>query len=266
MKRLRIIEAFVVLLFFGNSIQADVGQIVNGSFEDNNDISDITVQEPNGWDVNIPDTDKFTGYVSTDWPTDGSYNLTLYSQWDQQFEANDLATVSQQVDLADVNKIWFDLRLDTYLFGWDPNIATALLLIDGNAVWESNNVGSDVQGEYPDQAYKVDPNYAEGNPHTLSLGLRVNVGGTLNEFYMTDWDYVEFEFYCGGNGFLAADFSRDCSVDERDLRMLADMWQKIISAENKYNLYPDDDLDPLGVIDFRDFAVFANSWLTSSYD
>ena len=38
MKRLGIIEAFVVLLFFGNSIRADVGQIINGSFEDNNDI------------------------------------------------------------------------------------------------------------------------------------------------------------------------------------------------------------------------------------
>ena len=48
--------------------------------------------------------------------------------------------------------------------------------------------------------------------------------------------------------------------------MLSDMWLKFVEAENKYNLYPDDDLDPLGVIDFRDFAVFANSWLRSSYD
>ena len=208
MKRLGIIEAFVVLLFFGNSIRADVGQIINGSFEDNNDINDITVQEPNGWDVNIPDTNKFGGYVDSNWPTDGSYNLTVYSEWFQTFDANDMATVSQQVD----------------------------------------------------------PNYAEGNPHTLSLGLRVNNAGTLGDYYITQWDYVEFEFYCGSNGFQAADFSRDCYVDERDLRMLSDMWLKFVEAENKYNLYPDDDLDPLGVIDFRDFAVFANSWLRSSYD
>ena len=143
MKRLGIIEAFVVLLFFGNSIRADVGQIINGSFEDNNDINDITVQEPNGWDVNIPDTNKFGGYVDSNWPTDGSYNLTVYSEWFQTFDANDMATVSQQVD----------------------------------------------------------PNYAEGNPHTLSLGLRVNNAGTLGDYYITQWDYVEFEFYCGSNGF-----------------------------------------------------------------
>jgi len=261
MKKVTVIGAIMVMLLLAHWAQAGVSLIRNGSFEDDGWIDDIWETEPNGWDVNGPN-DKFGGYVHAEWPTDGNFNLTLYSEW-VEFEVNDMATVSQEVCLTDVNHIIFDLKLDTY-FGpppsigtvWDPNKCTAVLLIDGNVVWESNSVGSDVRDEYYNRTYTVEEKYKVAGPNTLSLGMRVNVAESLGDYYMTHWDFIGFyDLPCRGDGLLAGDFDRDCYVDMYDLKMLAEQWLEE-EIDEKYDLFEDDE----NFVNFRDFAIFASYW------
>lgn len=259
MKKVAVTGVVMVMLLASNPAQAEVCEIVNGSFEDDDRIYDITAQEPNGWDVNVP-ANKFSGYVYRDWPADGSYNLTVYSQWFETFDVNDMATVSQQVYLADVNQIIFDLKLETYsMTRWDPNKCTAVLLIDDDVVWESSSEGADVRGEYVGQAYTVEDKYKDEGTHKLSLGLRVNVAEMLWDRYVTHWDLVECTLYCGGGGFLAGDFNHDCYVDMSDLKLVADVWLNEIEPDGIYNLFRGDDLAGYGTINFSDFAIYAES-------
>jgi hypothetical protein len=264
MKNAAVIGVIMVMLSAGNPAQAAVGEIINGSFEDDGQIYDIAAREPNGWDVNVP-ANKFGGYVYTDWPADGSYNLTVYSQWFQTFDVNDMATVSQDVYLADVNQIVFDLKLETYsMTPWDPNMCTAVLLIDDNVVWESSNASSDVRGEYFDQTYTVEDKYRDEDPHKLSLGIRVNVAGMLWERYIAQWDFIQCALYCEGAGLSAGDFNRDCRVDMRDLKLVADVWLSELDPHDQYNLFKDDDAGTSGIVNFFDFAIFADTWTGGS--
>ena len=267
MKRAIVVGAVIVMVLAGNNMQAAVSVIVNGSFEDNGYIPDITVQEPNGWsDVNVP-ASQFGGWISNDWATDGSYyNLTLYSYWYAGFEANDIAMVSQEVYLTDVNEIIFDLKLQTYPFNqWDPNKRSAVVMVDNVEVWNSDDYAPNANGEYQDQVIAVD--VADRALHKLSLGIRADVNEALvdaDTFYYTHWDSIEFDIHCGGFGFLLGDFGRDCYVDMSDLQMLASVWLDDIVPENdpngRYNLYRNDEIEPYGSINFFDFAVFANGW------
>jgi len=266
MTKVTVIGVTMVALLAANLAQADVYEITNGSFEDDGWINDITAQEPNGWAVDLP-PGKFRGYVSSDWATDGSHNLTLYSQWWKTFDAGDMATLTQQVDLADANQIVFDLKLETFgVTKWDPNIATAVLLIDEDVVWESNSVGSDIRGEYLDQAYEVENKYRAPGLHSLSLGIRVNVAEMLIGRYVGHWDAFACTYYCGGGGLLDGDFDRDCYVDISDLKLAAEAWLDEVDPDYICNLVRVDDLPGYGTVTFLDFAVYANSWDTDMAD
>ena len=264
MSKEMVIAVALVVLWASDCAWPGVCEVVNGSFEDDGLIEDITVSEPNGWDPNIP-VDKFGGYVDREWPTDGSFNLTLYSEYYADFDANDMATVSQQVYLTDVNQIIFDLKLETY-YGdpWDPNKCTAVLLIDDDVVWESNSVGSDVRDEYYDQTYDVNEIYNDISVHKLSLGLRVNVSEELTDYYKAHWDFVRLGTYCGGFGLISGDINRDCYVDMNDLEMLVEVWLEEVGVNSKYNLFSYG--DPNGIVDFLDFGVLAHNWMRSSYE
>jgi hypothetical protein len=267
MKKTGLVGPLLILLALA-SLAKGVGTIMNGSFEDDGSIDFISVQEPNGWDVNIPNTDEFDGCVLSYWPTGGSsYNLTLYSQSGGSFEANDIATVSQTVDLTDANEVIFDLKLGS-LGGaaWDPAKITAVVLIDGDVVWESNSVGPDVSGEYFGQVYEVNDIYLDGEAHVLSLGLRVNLTiPFLTDFFMSHWDFVTLDVFCDGLGLVPGDIDRDCYVDVNDVRELGQVWLQETGAGSRYNLYPDAN-DPNGLVNFRDYCVLAENWLASSYD
>ena len=78
MKNLIAVGATMLMLFAAGWAQAGVCEIVNGSFEDDGTINDITAQEPNGWDVNAP-SGKFMGETVTSWSTDGRFSLVLSS-------------------------------------------------------------------------------------------------------------------------------------------------------------------------------------------
>jgi len=252
------ISAVMVMLMTVNIVQADVWGLINGSFEDDGHIADITIQEPNGWDVNMP-VGKLKGLVSNAWVTDGSYNLTLHSQSLMVYEANDTATVSQQINLTDANEIFFDLRLGN----WNQNKISALMLIDEDEVWNSNDLGSD---EYYDQAYAVGDKYRDGEIHTLSFGIRVEVSEQLWLSYFSNWDFIECTDFCDGNGLIAGDFNQDCYVDMDDFISIANLWRDELASYDRHNLYKGDDADPNGVINLFDLSLFAGNWLASSYD
>jgi hypothetical protein len=252
MKKTAVIIALMVLLLATNWARADICTIVNGSFEDDGYISDITVKEPNGWDVNMP-TNKFKGYVYNKWVTDGSYNLTLYTQW-VKLDVNDIATVSQQINLMDVNEIIFDVNLATDLFQWDPNKVSAIVLIDNDVVWDSNDLSS---GGYYDQSFTIEDKYRDDGLHKLSFGMRVNVSEKLWRTYYTHWDFIECNLCCGGL-FLPEDFSRDCCVNFPDFAMLANHWLE----QNSPSQY---DLAENGIVDTNDLGVFVDKWLDCSY-
>jgi len=261
------IGAMMTILFATGWVYADVCEIINGSFEDNGQIGDIMTQEPNGWDVNIP-SGKFTGKAEASWSTEGRFSLAISSQWFTAFDANDSAMVSQDVFLDDVNEITFDLKLDTYTgLGWDPNIATAVVMIDDQIVWEPNSVSTDIRGEYLGQSYAVEDKYRDGNPHKLSLGLRINIEAAAGffEFYRVWWDSIGCAVFCDGGGLLAGDFNRDCYVDADDLQQAADVWLFEVDSGDEHNLFRADDLEGFGTINFFDFAVLADNWLQSSY-
>jgi hypothetical protein len=267
MRNLLAIWAMMLMLFAAGWANADVCEIVNGSFEDDGFIDDITAQEPNAWDVNVP-SGQFTGKTDASWSTDGSFSLFISSQWFTAFDANDAAIVSQDVFIDDVNEITFDLKLDTYSgLAWDPNIATVTVMIDDEIVWEPNNASPDIKGEYIGQSYAVEDKYRDGNPHKLSFGLRINIDSQSGffEFYRVRWDSIDCVIYCDGGGFLAGDFNRDCRVDAGDLQQAADVWLLEVESADKYNLFRDDDLAGIGTINFYDLAILADNWLLTSY-
>jgi hypothetical protein len=249
-----------------NWTQDGVCQIINGSFEDDGRIDDITAREPNGWEPNVP-SGKFNGTTDASWSTDGSFSLFLSSLWYKAFDANDTAIVSQDVFLDDVNEITFDLKLDTYFGLWDPNIATVIVMIDDEIVWEPNSANPDIRGEYIGQSYAVQDKYRDGNPHKLSIGLRINIDtqNGFSEFYRVRWDSIDCVIFCDGGGFLAGDFNRDCLVDAGDLQQAADVWLLEVESADKFNLYRDDDSDGFGTINFYDLAILADNWLLTSY-
>ena len=267
MRNLIAIWTMILVLFAAGWANADVCEIVNGSFEDDGRIDDITAQEPNGWEPNVPSS-KFTASTEASWSTDGNFSLYLYSLWFKAFDANDTAIVSQDVFLDDVNEITFDLKLDTYTgLAWDPNIATTVVMIDDEIVWEPNSANLDIRGEYIDQSYTVQDKFRDGNPHKLSVGLRINVDTQSGffEFYRVRWDSIDCVIFCEGGGLLAGDFNRDCIVDAGDLQQAAEVWLLEVESADKYNLFRDDDSAGFGTINFYDLAILADNWLLTSY-
>lgn len=271
MKKAIFMGTVMIVVLFGGWAQAEDCEIKNGSFEEGDPLPPIDPitedDEPNGWDVNLPEG-FFSGRVDINeyWDITGNYCLSIYAINAEFNDVNNIGTVSQEVCFTGVDAIWFDLMMERYFYywlDWDPNTCTAVLLIDDTVVWESNDVGPDVAGEYYNQIYEVNETYKDGGMHKLSVGLRVNVTGKLGDFYFTHWDFVRFgDLPCGGHGYLPEDFSKDCYVDMKDLKMLVDeeVWLQPAEPNNIiYNLFDDD------VIDFRDFAIFANVWLGTSY-
>ena len=259
----RIVLMAVIIMLLSGKSQAGVSVVVNGSFENDGPINPITEEDtPQKWwcDANLP-SGQFGGSVSdTGWATHGDCYLALYSYDWEEFDVNDMAIISQWVELEDVNEIIFDVNLSTYWDEpWDPAKRTAVLLIENKIVWESSNEGADVRGDYFDQTYTVDPNYKVPGLQKLSLGIRANVYEFMSfVYYRVQWDFVKFDTHCGGFGYLPEDLNQDCYVNMLDLEMLAGQWLAEDPNE-EYDLYRD------GIVDFRDFAFFAEYWMCNTY-
>ncbi len=262
MNKATVAAVIMVMLLLAHWAQGGVSMVRNGSFENNGVIPDIAARAPQYWcDVNIPD--RFGGKVNTDWWTH-SYNdgngssLTLYSKSYWDFVTGDMAMVSQQVYLTDVNEIIFDIELSGAhsAFPWESEYFSAVLQIDGNDVWDSNTLGADGNAEYRNVTVEInDIDINDADLHTLSLVMRANRDETHYFQYQVRWDFVKFDTHCGGFGYLPEDLNHDCYVDILDLGMLAEEW---LAEEPAYNcdLLADDE----GIVNLRDFAIFASYW------
>jgi len=249
-----IITAIMVVLSAANPAQAGVSMVFNGSFESEViDTQDFPEETPSRWcDVNIP-ADKFGGYIDDSWSSHEANSLTLYADWKGVFTAGDMATVSQEVYLTDVNSIFFDI--DFVAGSWDTERFSAVVMIDGGEVWDSNVLGPDADGQYAIEVNDI--NVSDQNLHTLSLGIKaVTNGGPYYIFYQVRWDFVKFDTHCGGFGYLPRDLDRNCYVDMGDLRFLAEDWL----GQSDYQLFEDES----GIINFLDFAVLADAWLDNT--
>lgn len=267
----------VVMVFSLNSSFADVSLVGNSSFEVDGAIGDITVDAPTDWnDVNLPDG-NFKGYVDTSWQSDANYCLVVSSERRGAFEANEMATVSQQVYLGDVSEITFDLKLGTTSsqVPWDANRFSAVILIDGNEVWDSNELTPVGNGEYVGVILvDVDDFYKDTSSHTLSLGMKAHVRPSDPQpyytYYISRWDNFKFDSHCHGAGYLREDLNMDCEIGWGDVKVMTEKWLNLssdftgVSDEQKVfercDLYEDSN----DTIDFLDYAVLANSWTASS--
>lgn len=272
MKKTTVIAGAMVMLLFGNWTQAGVSVVKNGSFENDGSINPITTEDPPQYwcDVNIP-SDEFGGKVDTVWSTHGyngddHYSLTLYSKALGECNDGDMAMVSQQVYLdKNVNKIIFDLKLSSSYSPspWDPNTRSAVVLIDGHPVWDSNDSEPDSNDEYRNQEVDItDVNgIGDANLHTLSLAIKSNVNEAFPSYveYRAHWDFVKFDAHCGGFGYLPGDLNQNCYVDMNDLGLLADQW---LTEEPNYiyDLFQDED----DIVNFLDFAILADGWMDNT--
>jgi len=255
--------ALVVTLMFatGSHVRADCA-VVNGSFESHGLVDNIYVRGLDGWDVQLPEG-MFSGRIVTAWSTDGPHSLMLSANWLVTFAGGELGTVSQVILLNDVDRIVFDLKLETSGSGWDPAACTAVVLVDNDVVWESNFDRADIRGEYRDQAYVVDDKYRDGQLHRLAFGLRVNAGGMFWTTYTGYWDSIRCASRACSGGPWTGDFNRDCVVDVDDLMMMAGQWLTEVPLDSPYNLSTtvDENSRGAGTVNFLDWAAFSSNWL-----
>ena len=266
MKSITAIGVTMVMLLAGNLVRGEDCGIVNPSFEDDGRIDDISVRAPTGWSVDMSGG-KFSGYIDTysrtGWATDALYSLVMHTN-KVQFLAGEMATVGQEVNLSDTAAILFDVKLDTSsaVIPWDPCVCTAVILLDGDVVWESNSVGT-IKGEYLDQVYVVGHEYRTAEPHTLAFGMRINqdIRFYVTKVYVTQWDMFQCS-PCTGPGVIEGDIDGDCCVDANDLMLLAGAWLSDgVDPNDKVNLFHgDDDPTSYATVDFRDFANYAAVW------
>jgi hypothetical protein len=261
MKKTTITLMMTVIIALAGSVawgEGGVSLVMNGSFENDGEINPVTTEDvPQYWcDVNIP-TSKFGGKVDTIWSTYGDYSLTLYSNAGSTFVDGDMVSVSQEVYLTDVNKVIFDIALSgTHTaFPWTSEKFSAVVQIDGNdIIWDSNGQVPNENGEYTIEVNDIN----DTGLHTLSLAMRANENATQITQYVVRWDFIKFDAYCGGFGYLWEDLNQDCNVSMPDLEMLVGQWLAE-DPDEEYDLYPD------GTVDFRDFAFFAEYWMCNTY-
>jgi hypothetical protein len=204
----------------------------------------------------------------------------MYTLWGSTFEPNDSASISQSVYLMSADQIVFDLYLSTLNGNWDPNAATARVVIDGNEVWNSDGLAF-VGGEFTGQVViDVNEKYKDANSHILSLELVTDVSNLNSNMYFSQWDLVGIPNACN----LPGDLTGDCKVDINDLdffaegwldsdgpnydfadfAVLADNWWDsgdANSAQPPQNDLIDADLNDDGIVDFSDAIIFCGDWL-----
>jgi hypothetical protein len=252
MKRLMIFISIVTIMCCSVS-GATVSVVKNGSFEYDGYMDVTPTSIPQYWCNVSYNANDFTAYLDNYWVTDGSYSLAILNLRHATLQT-DTATITQSVYLTNADQISFDLYLSASNGNWNTAMATAKVLIDGNAVWDSNGL-SYIAGEFMGNvAIDVNTIYKDEYPHTLSLQLAINVKTVNFVQYYVQWDSVAFDSPCGAGGYLPADLTHDCRVDINDLAVFAEGWL----TPNGLGLTSDND------VNFVDFAVFADYWMSDT--
>ncbi|MFA7484885.1 MAG: dockerin type I domain-containing protein, partial [Phycisphaerae bacterium] len=238
--------------------------IMNGSFEQNgHTINNIASEKPMHWCSVVIPSNAFKGRVISTWASHGAFSLALETEYFNSIFAGQTAMVTQQVYIEnDVQSIIFDLVLgEAGGAGWDHQRIKAAVLIDDIIVWDSSLLVLDSQGRFSG-TIAVDlsqhPEFLDDEQHSLSLAIVSLVSESFPfESYYSRWDFVKFDKYCGGFGYLAGDLSQDCYVDFSDFAMLAGHWLEPNFPE-KIDLYEDGEVNDI------DLMLFAEDWLLNS--
>ena len=102
-----LIFGVMVVACFGTYAQGAACDIVNGGFDDDGRVADLSVADANGWTADVPKP-QFSAYIFRDWATNGIYNLTILSELGKNFQIGDTVSVSV---LRDRKRRKFKLRL-----------------------------------------------------------------------------------------------------------------------------------------------------------
>jgi hypothetical protein len=251
----RIFAVLAVSMICCGLCRGTVSIVKNGSFENDGFIGYVTQDaRPEHWcDVSY-DESKFSVYVWNDWSSHGEFSLTFSTRYNASFQGGDSATIAQSVFTEKVRQITFDLFLTTEWpdINWDSNLFSAIVTVDDNVIWDSNQPGIFENGLYH---IEVNDLNFPGGPHILALGIKSNTAAQPYYYsYYAKWDSVMFDTFCTSVSYLPADFNEDGVVDIYDLKVLADGWLNQAGP----------DLTGDGNVNFSDFAVLAGSWMSTT--
>lgn len=251
MKRMKTISSLTILLLMFSCLAN--AELTNPSFEEDPFIASfVSDGPPTGWDANIPD--DFDGTVDIFWSSDELRSAALFTKGSKSFDINEVAYISQDVNLMGVNYLFFDMNVmgdyQGFYYEWESEKVTAVVLINDEIVWESP---SDITGQMINQS--VDVNGINENA-TIGFGIRTNLADTFIISWLAMWDNIRLTESldlgpCGGNGYLYTDLDFSCYVDMNDFALLANYWLYDDFPRHVCDIYED------GIINMIDFAELA---------
>jgi len=250
----RIFAVLAVSMICCGISRGAVSIVKNGSFE-NDGIIGVVAQDarPEHWCDAGFDESKFLAFVWDDWSTHGDYSLTFGTRYNAAFQAGDTAVISQSVFAENVHQISFDLALSTEWpdINWDSSLFSAIVTVDDEVIWDSNQPGISENGVYHIEVNNL--NFSSGL-HILAFGIKSNTAAEPYYYsYYAKWDSVMFDTFCNSTGPQPADFDVNGIVDIYDLQVLADGW---LNPEGP-------DLTGDGNVNFSDFASLAGVWMST---
>ena len=172
MKRVSV-QCLCVALGLAMSASPTRADILNPSFEDLFD----------HWGGENP-TGMFAWQARTDWASDGTWSMNLYSYTSGTFAVGDYIRMYQTVDLSGWGGMRFDVNLRGHLSGSRPfDHFKGAILIDGVEYWST-----DVGGIHLDNTINVG---SLTGPHTLEFRNENTEAGTFAPSYWTQWDHFQ---------------------------------------------------------------------------
>jgi hypothetical protein len=147
---LLLVSSLAASLRAGPSVRWDQsanGGIVNGSFEADGRIGWMHSTPITGWDYQS--SGSFNREIEVDgfdlqWVTDGEYSFEMWNYGSPfvPMHAGDFASISQSIDMTDIQAIEFDAYPSAVPERevWTGN-SVALFLIDGTPYWTANEIG-----------------------------------------------------------------------------------------------------------------------------
>ncbi|MCX5635830.1 MAG: hypothetical protein NTW55_08335 [Planctomycetota bacterium] len=76
------------------------------------------------------------------------------------------------------------------------------------------------------------------------------------DLYHSDYGVINFRDF--------AVYAKNWDCNTTELGMMAEVWLQEVDANDQSNLYHGDDVEPIGIIDWADLAVFSENWLKHS--
>jgi hypothetical protein len=172
--------------------------VTNPSFEADGNIY-LDSSNATRWSDNIGSS-KFLGDIwNTNFHTDGSRGVILYTTATSGYSANSYAYLSQSVDLSGISSVMFDAKLSVLEAGaWESSFE-ADFYVDSTKEWSRQ-----LTGTYLDQSIDV---AGLSGMHTIEFRLQANSSGPAGYTNQYEFDNVRvtsvpepssIAFFCAG--------------------------------------------------------------------